>query len=90
MDKMSPTDANITNFILRPEYEARQAELQARITSLEGKIDGLGAKLDAMSLTLKGNTLQIGAVKFFGYTVVNLVTGAGVYILAQWILTGRF
>lgn len=87
---MEATDTNITNFILRPEYEARQAEMQSRIVSLEGKIDSLGAKIDAMSLTLKGNTLQIGAVKFFGYTVVNLVTGAGVYIIAQWILTGRF
>lgn len=86
---MSPTDQNITNFILRPEYEARQAEMQSRIVSLEGKIDSLGAKIDTMALALKGNTLQIGAVKFFGYTIINLVTGAGVYILAQWILTGK-
>ena len=97
---MNETDNSITNFISRPEYEARQAELQARIISIEGKIDGLGNKMDAitstmntqvasLSLALKSNTIQIGAVKFVGYTVVNLLTGAGVYILAQFVLTGR-
>jgi uncharacterized protein YlxW (UPF0749 family) len=93
-------DDSVTNFIARPEYEARQAELQTRIISLETKLDKLSDKMDTMTtnmasqisavnLSLSKNTIQIGAVKFVGYTVVNLVTGAGVYILAQYILTGR-
>jgi hypothetical protein len=100
MTSTDSQDVTITNFIARPEYEARQAELQTRIISLEAKLDKLGDKMDLLAtsmntqvsnlnLSLKTNTFQIGAFKFIGYTIVNLVTGAGVYILAQFIVTGK-
>lgn len=84
------SNASVTNFITRGEYESRHAELQTRVISLDTKMDGLSNKIDALSTEFSKSTVKLDIVKQAGINIVNLLVGAGAVVLAEYVLTHHF
>lgn len=84
------SNASVTNFITRGEYESRHAELQTRIISLDTKMDSLSNKIDQLGTDISKSGVKMDLVKSAVINIVNLLVGAGVIVIAQFVITHHF
>lgn len=87
---MDPTNAAVTNFITRAEYESRHSEVKTALTELSTKYDVLIAKIDALSSIVNNQTTEDTKKKARFQTVITFLAGfissTGVYVVAQYIV----
>jgi hypothetical protein len=81
---------SVTNFITRAEYESRQSGTDARVVSLENKIDALSNKIDKFGMDLSNSNVKLDVIKTSAMTIINIMVGAGIYVIGQFVITHHF